>query len=134
MVSGGCISVLAGQFGTKNQIDWADKILFLEDEGEDGERLDRYFSQLIQIMRESKKYPQAILLGNFLQANPHGTPKAKNITMAIEKFAANLLEENLAVALFEEKTKCLGHSKDMLPLVLGGMAEIGVAGKLVQKF
>jgi muramoyltetrapeptide carboxypeptidase len=124
IVTGGCISVLAGQFGTKNQIDWGDKILFLEDEGEDGERLDRYFLQLTQIMLEQKKYPQAIVLGNFMEANPHGTPKTKNIAIAIEKFAANLVGENLPIALFEEKSKCLGHSKNMLPLVLGEVAEI----------
>ncbi|MBP7710712.1 MAG: LD-carboxypeptidase [Rickettsiales bacterium] len=134
IVTGGCISVLAGQFGTKHQLDFADKILFLEDEGEDGERLDRYFWQLVQIMLEQKKYPKAIALGNFAEANPHGTPKHKNIAIAIERFATNLLEKNLPVALFEEKTKCLGHSKNMLPLVLGCVAEIKVAGSLVQKF
>lgn len=124
LVTGGCLSVLAGQFGTKHQLDWKGKILFLEDEGEDGERLDRYFSQLIQIMLEQKNYPKAIVLGNFMQANPHGTPKAKNIATAIKKFAENLVEKKLPVALFQEKTKCLGHSKDMLPLVLGAVAKI----------
>ncbi len=123
-ITGGCLSVLAGQFGTKHQIDFKDKILFLEDEGEDGERLDRYFWQLIQIMLQQKKYPQAIVLGNFMEANPHGTPKAKNISIAIEKFAANLIEQNLPIALFEEKTKCLGHSKNMLPLILGSKTKI----------
>jgi muramoyltetrapeptide carboxypeptidase len=128
IVTGGCISVLAGQFGTKNQIDFADKILFLEDEGEDGERLDRYFSQLVQIMNEQKKYPKAILLGNFLEANPHGTPKGKNIETAIKRFA-----EKLSIPLFAEKSKCLGHSKNMLPLVLGIESEISIRGDLIQK-
>jgi muramoyltetrapeptide carboxypeptidase len=132
-IVGGCFSVLAGQFGTKHQIDFNKKILFLEDEGEDGERLDRYFWQLTQIMLEQKKYPQAIILGNFMETNPHGTPKQKNITLAIEKFAANLIEKNLPIALFEEKTKCLGHSKNMLPLALGNHAEISDS-ILSQKF
>ncbi len=123
-IVGGCFSVLAGQFGTKHQVDFNKKILFLEDEGEDGERLDRYFWQLTQIMLEQKKYPQAILLGNFMEANPHGTPKQKNIALAIKKFAANLIEQNLPIALFEEKTKSLGHSKNMLPLTLGQEATI----------
>lgn len=128
IVTGGCISVLAGQFGTKNQIDWRNKILFLEDEGEDGERLNRYFSQIIQIMTEEKNFPKAVLLGNFLEANPHGTPKGKNIEMAIKKFA-----EKLPVPLFEEKSKCLGHSQNMLPLVLGSEAKISVEGVFTQK-
>jgi muramoyltetrapeptide carboxypeptidase len=131
--TGGCLSVLAGHFGTKNQIDWSGKILFLEDEGEDGERLDRYFNQIISIMLEEKKYPAAILLGNFLQANPHGTPKAKNIEMAIKKFTENLTEKKLKIPVFEEKTKCLGHSKNMMPLVLGAEARITADQFLVQK-
>jgi muramoyltetrapeptide carboxypeptidase len=125
-ITGGCLSVLAGSFGTKNQIDWKNKILFLEDEGEDGERLDRYFSQLAQIMNEQKSFPKAILLGNFLEANPHGTPKAKNIEMAIEKFS-----KKISVPVLIEKSKKLGHSKNMLPLVLGAKAKI-VGGVLEQ--
>lgn len=124
IITGGCLSVIAGQFGTQDQINWQNKILFFEDEGEDGERLDRYFNQLTQIISEQKKYPKAILLGNFLEANPHGTPKAKNIKMAIRLLAEKLSEKNLAIPLFEEKTKCLGHSKNMLPLVLGAEAKI----------
>lgn len=126
-IVGGCISVLAGSFGTKNQIDWNKKILFLEDEGEDGERLDRYFYQLVKIMNEQKKFPTAVVLGNFLEANPHGTPKAKNIEIAIQRFAKNLAK----IPLFCEKNNVLGHSKKMLPLVLGGVAEIAKS-KLIQ--
>ncbi len=133
IVTGGCLSVLAGQFGTKNQLNWQDKILFLEDEGEDGERLDRYFYQLVEIMMEQKKFPHAIVLGNFLQANPHGTPKAKNIKIAIEKLTQNLTEKKLKIALFCEKTNCLGHAKNMLPLILGTEAKITADGFLIQK-
>lgn len=120
IITGGCLSVLAGHFGTKNEIDWKNKILFLEDEGEDGERLDRYFRQLCDIMNEKEKFPKAVLLGNFLEANPHGTPKAKNIEMAIKKFEKNLGK----IPLFIEKTKCLGHSKNILPLILGASAKL----------
>lgn len=128
IVVGGCISVISGHFGTKNQIDWNNKILFLEDEGEDGERLDRYFHQISEIIRESGKKPKAVLLGNFLEANPHGTPKAKNIEMAIKLFAKKLGK----IPLFEEKTKSLGHSKNTLPLILGAEAKITSDNFLVQ--
>jgi muramoyltetrapeptide carboxypeptidase len=131
-IVGGCLSVLCGHFGTKNNLNWQGKILFLEDEGETGERLDRYFSQLLTIIGETKKIPAAILLGNFLQANLHGTPKAKNVEIAIEKFAKNLAEKKLSIPLFVEKTKCLGHSKDMLPLVLGSEAKIDKNLQLTQ--
>jgi muramoyltetrapeptide carboxypeptidase len=128
-ITGGCISVLAGSFGTKNQLNWKDKILFLEDEGEDGERLDRYFSQICTIISETKKKPKAVLLGNFLEANPHGTPKAKNIEIAIKRFGENLG----SIPLLIEKSKCLGHSKNTMPLILGLDSKITKDGFLVQK-
>lgn len=133
-IVGGCLSVIASQFGTKNQIDWNDKILFLEDEGETGERLDRYFHNLIQISAEQKKIPAAIVLGNFLESNPHGTPRAKNIELAIKRFSKKLEEVGFKIPLFQEKTNCLGHSKNMLPLILGQKTKISVDGILSQKF
>lgn len=123
-VIGGCISVLSGSFATKNQLNWENKILFLEDEGEDGERLDRYFTQIVTVIIEQKKIPAAILLGNFLESNPHGTPKAKNIEIAIERFVEKITENNLPIPIFAEKSKCLGHSKNMMPLLLGCNGEI----------
>ncbi len=134
VVVGGCISVLIGQFGTKNQLDWKDKILFLEDEGETGERLDRYFHQILQISIEQQKFPKAILLGNFLEANPHGTPKAKNIEMAIKRLVQKITEQKLPIDVFLEKSGCFGHSKNMLPIVLGAKTSISAKGILVQKF
>lgn len=131
-IVGGCISVLSGHFGTRNQINWQNKILFLEDEGEDGERLERYFNQIITIIAEQKKLPAAILLGNFLEANPHGTPKAKNIEMAIQKLVEKIAENKLKIPVFREKLNCLGHSKNMMPLLLGKEAIID-NGFLIQK-
>lgn len=118
-ICGGCLSVLASQFGTKDELNWNEKILFLEDEGETGERLDRYFSHLLQIICEKKKYPKAILLGNFLQENNHGSPKIKNVEIAIEKFAKKIEDSGLKIALFQEISGVLGHSRNMKPLVLG---------------
>ncbi len=128
-ITGGCLSVISSHFSTKNELDWNAKILFLEDEGEDGERLDRYFHQIATIITEQKKIPTAIILGNFLEANPHGTPKAKNIKIAIKKFSEKLPE----IPIFQEKTNCLGHSQNMLPLLLGTEAKIIANKFLIQK-
>lgn len=133
IITGGCISVLSSHFGTKNQIDWQDKILFLEDEGEDGERLERYFNQIIAIITEQKKYPKAILLGNFLEANPHGTPKAKNIKLSIEIFIKKISQTNLKIPIFKETLGILGHSKNMLPLILGLNTQIKNQKYFIQK-
>lgn len=123
-ITGGCISVLAGHFGTTHQINFNGKILFLEDEGEDGERLNRYFSQIVDIIKEEKGTPSAILLGNFLQGNPHGTPKAENIRIAINNFVKKVSNFDSDIPVFESKGQDLGHSGKMRPLILGVKAKI----------
>lgn len=128
-IVGGCISVISGNFGTKNQINWQDKILFLEDEGEAGERLDRYFYQITSIIKENNQKPKAILLGNFSQSNSHGSPQDQEIQIAIKR----LIMRNQDIPIFIEKNGCLGHSKNMMPLITGHEARI-YKNSLTQSF
>jgi len=123
-IDGGCLSVLAAQFGTKNQINFKNKILFLEDEGESGERIDRYFSQILQIITETKNYPKAILLGNFFQENSHGNINQSNIELAISRLVERVKLLNKDIAIFRDIEGCFGHSKTMRPLILGLKSEI----------
>jgi len=122
-IIGGCLSVLACSFATSNEISYKDKLLFLEDIDESGEKIDRYFTQLIQVFLTSKNLPKALLLGNFSQGVTIPAKK-KNIDFAIEKFAKNLQENKLEIPLFQEKSNCLGHAKNIMPLLIGGEAKI----------
>ena len=124
IIDGGCLSVLASQFGTKNQIDFKNKILFLEDEGESGERIDRCFSQILQIITETKNYPKAILLGNFFQENVHGNIKQFNIETAISRLVERVKLLNKDIAIFRDVEGHFGHSKKMRPLILGLESQI----------
>lgn len=132
-ITGGCLSVLSGHFGTKNQIDWNDKILFLEDIDESGERLDRSFRQIVDIIAESKKFPKAIILGNFFGFDGMEEAKEINIDLAIMKFRKRLEERNIKLPILIEKSGCLGHSNNMMPLVLGNTAKISFDRFLIQK-
>lgn len=105
------------------------KFSFLEDEGEDGERLERYFNQLLEIIREQKQMPKAILLGNFLEANPHGTPQANNINIAIERMIAKIKARKWQIPILKEKSHRLGHCKNMRPLILGLNTDITYENK-----
>ncbi len=129
---GGCLSVIMSNFGTTNQIDFAGKILLLEDISESGEKLDRYFEQLLQIMILSKKFPKAILLGNYKEEVVKAVEK-RNINIAIERFAKKISDYKLDFALFRENSQTLGHAKDMRPIVLNWKTEID-GEKLLQKF
>ncbi len=132
-IIGGCFSVMASHFGTSNQLDFKDKILFLEDIKENGERLDRYFRQLTEIIIEKKQYPKAILLGNFLSSDPYnlsrGGPKAKSMKLALLRFVERFSDNQLPIPIFEEVSSNLGHSRNMLPLILGSDSQIKQMGE-----
>ncbi len=121
---GGCVSVLAHDLATQNQVNWDGKILLLEDIEEKGEKLDRVFTQFLTIMAESRAFPKAILLGNFYQFIEDEN-LIKNINIAIDKFIRNIEEKGLNIAVFIENNGFLGHSSGILPVILGREIEIG---------
>ncbi len=123
LLVGGCLSVIAAQIGTINQLIFDDKILFLEDIDESGEKLDRYFTQLLQLMIASQSYPQAIIHGNYSQGFKD-VQTIKNIDIALEKFIQKLQQNRLNIAVFREISNCLGHATNMLPLIIGAEAKI----------
>lgn len=128
-IVGGCLSVLINNFCTRNQLDWRNKILFLEDIGEDGERLDRYFTQIANVIIENNNRPKAILLGNFYDNNEFGKVKSNKIDFAIERFCKKLPN----ITIWQEKTFSLGHSFNQMPIILGHPTIIQDDGSLLQK-
>lgn len=126
-IIGGCVSVFCANFGTEFEINFADKILFLEDIDETGEKLDRYFCQIIQHILKTKKPPKAILLGEFTRDIKDKTLK-NNINLAIKKLLERIAEHNLRIPVFQS-LEPLGHSEKMRSLPLGTKATINL-GKL----
>ncbi|MFM7702479.1 MAG: LD-carboxypeptidase [Alphaproteobacteria bacterium] len=127
---GGCLSVLCSNIGTKYQINWHNKILFLEDEGEDGERLDRYLTQIAFMINENKQKPKAIILGNFLAGNEFGSPKSEKVEIAIKLFLKKILFD---LPIYQEKNGILGHSFNQEPIGLGIKTKISLDNKIQQK-
>lgn len=128
-ITGGCLSVFSGHFGGDFQIDFADKILFLEDVEESGERLDRYFRQIIEVILKTKKKPAAILLGEFCFCCNQTDKSQKffkaNVETAIKNLVARIDDLRLEIPVFQAQD-ALGHSDKMRPLVLGVDGEIDV--------
>ena len=120
-IVGGCMSVLAGHFGGAFQMNFADKILFLEDVGEEGEKLDRYFRQIVEVVLQNNSKPQAILLGEFCYGIKDKFFK-QNVACAIEKLIARIEQLALRIPVFQVKD--LGHSSKMRSLILGVKTEI----------
>ena len=115
---GGCVSVLAHDLATKNQVNWGGEILLLEDIEEKGEKLDRVFSQFLKIMVENNSFPKAILFGNFIQFIEDQN-LIKNIEIAIKKFVQNINEKTLNITIFIENNGFIGHGNAILPLIIG---------------
>lgn len=114
---GGCLSVIANNHGTRNQIDWQDKLLLLEDIEEKGEKIERLLMQLLSIFEEKNNLPKAIIFGNFTQYIEDEILK-RNIATAISNFIKKTSLKYPEVAIFEEIKGLIGHSNKILPLVI----------------
>jgi len=111
---GGNLCMLTTGLGTTLQPNLNGKILFLEEVGERGYRVDRMFEQLIQAGVLNKKV-KAIALGDFTESKE---PNGKDLTSkAIQRLA-----ERLEVPIFKGLKS--GHGKNNYPLVFNSSAII----------
>lgn len=91
VISGGNLVTFASAIGTKIHPKTAGKILFFEDIGERGYRVDRILEQMVQAEVFSKK-TRAIIFGEFIAGNePDGTSKVLKV---IERFAKTWAQKN----------------------------------------
>lgn len=121
-IVGGCLCMIIASMGTKNSCEWKDKILFLEDIGECGFRLDRLFKQIVDNIVDYENFPKAIILGNFMAGNTKGAPKEEKIKENIKRFIQRLNDNDIYVpVLYSDK---LGHGKYVKPLPIGNECKI----------
>lgn len=114
---GGCLSVIANNHATSNDIEWQDQILLLEDIEEKGEKIERLLMQLLAIFEEKNNSPQAIIFGNFTQYIENENLQ-QNIATAISNFTAKISHKFPKIAIFEEINGLIGHSNQILPVII----------------
>jgi len=115
-IIGGCLSLVQSLIGTDEFPQVKGKILFLEDIGEAGARIDRMLDHLSRVGVFDKL--KAVLLGNFMESNSSGSPKAIEVNKAISNLANLLDEKNIPLL----QSLRLGHTKDIVPLPFGTKA------------
>lgn len=116
---GGNLSLVQTSIGTSWQLNGRDKIIFLEDRGERGYRLDRMFQHLIQA--NIFKDATAILLGDFIEGNePNGQ---SFIEIAIQRFA-----ESISIPIVQ--IKGIGHGDTNFPLPLGTFTTLKLGNEI----
>lgn len=107
---GGNLSVLCSMLGTKYEIDTKDKILFIEDIGEEPYKVDRMLTQLRQCNKLNDT--NGIIIGKFTNCNPND--KKRSLTLE-EVLSENLLSLKIPIVY---NLQC-GHCLPTLTLPLG---------------
>jgi len=121
-ITGGSLSIIQTSIGTSWQIQTAGKILFLEEVGEKGYRIDRTLNHLKQagLLKEVR----GIILGQFIMSNAlepsESSAIAETIRVAIERFA-----KDTEVPVF--KNDQFGHGLTNYPIVYNAKSEIIVS-------
>lgn len=118
-VTGGNLCLVQAGIGTLWQMDARDKIIFLEEIGERGYRVDR----MLEHLRQSGifKHAAAIVLGDFLEGKePDGTSLVDPV---LQRFA-----ESCEIPVV--RVEGIGHGRVNLPLPLGTGAELRVGDEV----
>lgn len=108
-LTGGNLSIIQTSLGTNWQLKTAGQIVFLEDIGEKGYRIDRTFNHLRQAGLFDKA--KAVILGDFT------SPQDEHVDTAIARFA-----NELNIPVF--KTEQFGHGRVNYPLLYQSKSEI----------
>jgi muramoyltetrapeptide carboxypeptidase len=119
VITGGNLSILQTSIGTTWQIDGKNNIIFIEEVGERGYRIDRMLEHLRQayIFKEAS----AILFGDFTGgAEPNGSSLIKSV---LERFAQSCEIPVVQVA-------GIGHGNINFPLPLGLKAKLTLGEKI----
>lgn len=120
-ITGGNLTMLQTSIGTPWQIQTAGKILFLEEVGEKGYKIDRALNHLKQA--GLLKNVQGIVLGQFIAPNTTDTVEssaiAETIRVAIERFA-----REAQIPVF--KNEQFGHGPRNYPIIYNAKSEISL--------
>ncbi|MFK3939515.1 LD-carboxypeptidase [Alkalihalobacillus sp. NPDC078783] len=122
LIVGGNLSLIISSLGTSYEIDTKDKLLFLEDVGEEPYKLDRMFNQL----RLANKLQDAagIIVGDFHECKPF---KRKN-SQGVDEVITHHLSLAGTPAIFGMQT---GHCTPTLSFPLGVMATVDVTERRI---
>jgi len=119
VITGGNLSILQTSIGTSWQIDGKNKIIFIEEVGERGYRIDRMLEHLRQACIFSEA--SAILLGDFIGGTePNGSSLIKPV---LERFA-----QSCEIPVIQ--VDGIGHGNINFPMPLGTKAELILGDKI----
>lgn len=130
-VVGGNLALIYALLGTKYSFDFKDKILFIEDIGENFYALDRMIMSL-ELAGVFSKIKGLIIGG---MTNMGDEKENKSYEESFDEFANQLISDRLSKYKFPVVFGFPnGHIKDNRPLIIGGTAKIKVEDKVKIEF
>ncbi len=118
---GGNLSLLVSLIGTPYDIDYTDKILFIEEIGEEPYRVDRMLTQLW--LAEKLQKLSGIVIGKLTDVKPSDYKPSFDNTLSIEEILRTRLEPLKVPAVYGYM---IGHIKDKVTMPLGVKATLDV--------
>lgn len=116
---GGNLSIMVSLIGTKYDVDYSNKIIFIEEVGEEPYRIDRMLTQLIQA--DKFKNAAGVMMGIFSKCEPREKDPSFSKSFS--------LMEVLTDRFFNMKIPVVygmsfGHVKDKFTIPFGALAEL----------
>jgi len=126
-LAGGNLSLVAGLLGTKYQVDFSNKLAFLEDIGEAPYRIDRMLTHLL--LSGSLQKASGIILGDFTDCDiDNNQITSENSLSLIEVFKDRL--GHLKIPIISGFS--FGHIKNQAVFPIGIDAEIDTSSKSIK--
>jgi muramoyltetrapeptide carboxypeptidase len=124
-LTGGTLSILVASLGTPYEIDTRDRIVFLEDVGEEPYRVDRMLAHMIAAGKLSDA--AGVALGAFTGTAIRNSPGRRSLTMG-EVFADHLLPLQIPVLA----NLAVGHVPDQVTLPYGIEARLDAEARTLE--
>lgn len=117
---GGCLTIICQLLGTDFDIDTSDKILFLEDIGEEPFNIDKMLTRL----KLAKKFDRVkgIILGQFVNCEPGQSGRQTSVkNKSTPKILSEFFKDSNIPVICDYN---IGHANNNLTIPLGAMAKI----------
>lgn len=116
---GGNLSILVSLIGTKYDVDYSDKIVFIEEIGEEPYRIDRMITQLIQA--DKFKNAAGVMMGIFSKCEPKEKDPSFSKSFSLMDV---LLDRFSGMNIPVVYGMSFGHVKDKFTIPFGALSEL----------
>lgn len=116
---GGNLSIMVSLIGTKYDVDYSNKIIFIEEIGEEPYRIDRMLTQLIQ--SDKFKNASGVMMGIFSKCEPKVQDPSFSKSFSLMEVLMDRFSDMKIPVIYGMS---FGHIKDKFTIPFGALAEL----------